>query len=168
MPFPPDTQFELERFYSVHQLRADGRPTATWERTNLTTVTVPYALTLAWDLSVTVKKVTVHRLVAPSLQEILAAILAHYGSLADVKRARMHLYGGAYNYRRIGGSSRLSTHAWGAGVDLDPDRNPLGKAYDEHEGMMPMAVVAIFEAAGWKWGGRFVTRPDCMHFQATT
>jgi hypothetical protein len=34
--------------------------------------------------------------------------------------------------------------------------------------MMPMAVVSIFEAEGWKWGGRFVSRPDCMHFQATT
>ncbi|MFN2446983.1 MAG: M15 family metallopeptidase [Vicinamibacterales bacterium] len=26
----------------------------------------------------------------------------------------------------------------------------------------------MFERAGWRWGGRFVSRPDCMHFQATT
>jgi hypothetical protein len=32
---------------------------------------------------------------------------------------------------------------------------------------MPMEVVRLFEAAGWKWGGRFQSRPDCMHFQAT-
>jgi len=33
--------------------------------------------------------------------------------------------------------------------------------------MRPMEVVAIFEAAGWKWGGRFTTRKDCTHFPAT-
>lgn len=167
MPFPPDTQADLETFYSRHELRPDGRPTAAWERANLTTFASPYALTLAWDLSVTVRKITSHRLVAPSLKQALQGIFDHYGSLANIKRARMHLYGGCYNYRRISSSSRLSTHAWGAGIDLDPDRNPLGKPYDEHEGMMPMEVVRIFESAGWKWGGTFQSRPDCMHFQAT-
>ena len=167
MPFPPDTQTDLEQFYSRHELRPDGRPTAAWERANLTSFDAPYALTLAWDLSVTVRKITCHRLAAPSLRLVLAGILDHYGSLADIKRARMHLYGGCYNYRRVSGSGRLSTHAWGAGIDLDPDRNPLGKPYDEHEGMMPMEVVRIFESAGWKWGGAFQSRPDCMHFQAT-
>jgi hypothetical protein len=34
--------------------------------------------------------------------------------------------------------------------------------------MMPRAVVDIFEAQGWKWGGNFSTKPDCMHFQATS
>jgi hypothetical protein len=31
---------------------------------------------------------------------------------------------------------------------------------------MPPPVVALFEAEGWAWGGRF-TRPDPMHFEAT-
>ena len=78
----------------------------------------------------------------------------------------MHLYGGCYNFRLIKNSNRLSCHAWGAAIDLDPEKNPLGVKYDESKGMMPRAVINIFEAEGWKWGGRFTKRPDCMHFQA--
>lgn len=165
--WPNDTRLDLDNFYSKHRLGADGRPTPSWQSNNLTRITLPYPMTLAWDLSVQVKKVLCHKLVAQSLQQVLAAILAHYGSVNEVKTARMHLFGGCYNYRPIAGSARLSTHSWGAGIDLDPDRNPLGKAYDADEGMMPLAAVNLFEAEGWKWGGRFVTRPDCMHFQAT-
>jgi hypothetical protein len=80
----------------------------------------------------------------------------------------MHLYGGTYNYRRISGSSNLSLHAFGAAIDLDPDHNPLGMPWRADAGMMPMEVVEIFEAEGWKWGGRFQSRKDCMHFQATS
>ncbi len=80
----------------------------------------------------------------------------------------MHLWAGSYNFRKITSGNRLSTHAWGASVDIDSEMNAFGKKYDESKGMMPMAVVKIFEAEGWKWGGRFGgNRVDCMHFQAT-
>jgi hypothetical protein len=61
---------------------------------------------------------------------------------------------------------RLSLHAWGAAIDLDPDYNPVGWAWRRDAGMIPMAVVELFEAAGWRWGGQFKGRKDCMHFQA--
>jgi hypothetical protein len=79
----------------------------------------------------------------------------------------MHLTGGVYNFRQISGSARLSLHSYGAAIDLDPAGNPLGRAWLADAGMMPLPVVAIFEAAEWKWGGRFKSRKDCMHFQAT-
>lgn len=167
MAFPADEQFALETFYGKHTLGQDGSPTAKWESDHLVRFLAPYPMVLAWDPTSKVKRVRCHRLVAQSLEQVLVAILAHYGNPTEVHRARMDLYGGVYNYRRISGSGRLSTHAWGAGIDLDPDRNPLGKPHSEPEGMMPLAVVALFEAEGWKWGGRFVNRPDCMHFQAT-
>lgn len=167
MTWPDDNAHDLNTFYGKHRLGPDGMPTAAWQRDNLTRISLPYPMALAWDLSVTVRKMTCHELVAESLTKIFGAILQYYGSEAAVKTARMHLFGGCYNYRRVGGSGRLSTHAWGAGIDLDPDRNGLGKPYDEHAGMMPQAVVRIFQAEGWRWGGTF-TRPDAMHFQATT
>jgi hypothetical protein len=126
----------------------------------------PYPLAASWDPAVTIKRLRCHRRVAESLREILRAILGHYGSLESVRDNRMHLTGGVYNFRRISGSARLSMHSYGAAIDLDPERNPLGKAWEP--GMMPMEVVQIFEDAGWKWGGRVAHRPDCMHFQATS
>ena len=168
MAWPKDTQADLSQFYSAHVLRPDGRPSPQWERDNLQTIDLPYPMVLAWDLSQQVRKMTCHKLVAGSMGRIFAAILAHYGDLDGIKQSRMHLYGGCYNYRRISGSGRLSTHAWGAGIDLDPDRNPMGKAYDEADGMMPQAVITIFENEGWSWGGKFKSRIDCMHFQATS
>jgi hypothetical protein len=76
----------------------------------------------------------------------------------------MHLFGGAYAYRTVRGSTRLSLHAYGAAIDLDPVRNPLHQAWKPLR-MMDLGVVETFEAAGWTRGGRFTSRPDCMHFQ---
>ena len=169
MPFPKDTQKELEAFYSKHRLKADGKPTAAWESANLVRFTPAYPLTLSFPPKTQVTKVRCHKKVADSLKRIFEQILQHYGSVAEVKRARMHLYAGCYEFRKIGGANRLSTHAWGVSVDIDSENNPQGKAHDESKGMMPMAVVKIFEAEGWKWGGRFKgERVDCMHFEATS
>src|SRR5918912_4269683 len=165
MAWPKDNRADLDAFYGRHVLGANAQPTSAWLSGHLKNFTAPYPLTLSWDLSVQVKKIYCHKLVGDSLLGIFEQILAHYGSFEEVKRARMHLYGGCYNFRLIKNSNRLSTHAWGASIDLDPGKNPLGKKYDETQGMMPRAVIKIFEAEGWKWGGRFQSRPDCMHFQ---
>ncbi len=73
----------------------------------------------------------------------------------EVRKARTHLFDGTYNFRKIRGANRLSTHSWAISIDIDSAKNPQGKPYDESKGMMPKAVVKIFEAEGWKWGGRF-------------
>ena len=169
MSFPKDTQEALDAFYSKHSLRADGKPTAAWESANLVRFTPAYPLTLSFPPKTQVTKVRCHKKVADSLKRIFEQILQHYGSVAEVKKARMHLYAGCYEFRKIAGANRLSTHSWGISVDIDSENNPQGKAHNESQGMMPMAVVKIFEAEGWKWGGRFKgKRVDCMHFEATS
>src|SRR5215210_6108052 len=137
MSFPKDTQADLDTFYSKHILGPDGKPTAAWESANLTRITPAYPLTLAFPPGTQVTKVLCHRKVADSLKQIFEEILQHYGSVAAVKQARMHLFAGVFNFRRVGGSNRLSTHAWGAGIDIDSDKNPQGKPHDESNGMMP-------------------------------
>lgn len=166
-PWPADDPASLAAFYGEHQLKQDGLPTAGWEQANLTAFFAPYPMVLSWEPTRTVTRIRCHRKVAESLKAVLQGILDHYGSVAKVRAAGMHLYAGVYNYRRISGSGSLSTHAWGAGIDLDPDHNPLGRRWQAGKGMMPEAVIALFEAEGWKWGGRFKQRADPMHFQAT-
>lgn len=166
MTWPRENPEQIEAFYGPLSLGTDGRPTRKWEADHLVSFTPPYPLALAWDPTRRASRVTCHKKVADGLGRIFDAILGHYGTAERVARARMHLYGGCYAFRRISGRTALSLHAYGAAVDLDPSANPLGKAYDPAAGMMPAAVVEIFEAEGWTWGGRFRTRPDCMHFQA--
>ena len=164
---PADTQAALEAFYAKHRLGREGSPTAAWESEHLRRVTPPFPLTLAFPPGTQVTRIACHKKVAESLLRVFERILEHYGSLAEVRKARAHLFGGCFNFRKITAGSRLSTHAWGVGIDMDPARNAFGVKHDESKGMMPLEVVEIFEDEGWKWGGRFRTKPDCMHFQAT-
>lgn len=160
-------QNEVERFYGKHKLGSDGLPTSAWESSNLTTASTPFPFRLSWDTKETVRKFRCHRLVRPSIETILEEIWELYGKdLNAIRESRVDLFGGCYNFRRMRGGSRLSMHSWGAAIDIDPDRNPLGKPYKESSGMMPMKVVEIFERHGWEWGGRWGNRADCQHFQA--
>ena len=165
-PWP--RQADVPAFFGRIELGADGLPTDRWQARMLTTIPLPYPMRLSWDLQTTVRKITCHRAVADSLTACLAAVLAHYGSLAAVQAAGLDLYGGCYNFRPMRGSHVLSMHAYGIAIDLDPEHNPQFARWKEDKGMMPMAVVDIFEAAGWTWGGRWTSRTDCMHFQAAS
>lgn len=167
MAWPAETRAEMDAFYGKHTLTSFGMPTQQWIKDHLTVIKSPYPMELSWEPGAVITRIQCHRLVADSLKRVLAGILDHYGSIARIRSARMHLYGGVYNYRKIAGSGNLSTHAYGAGIDLDPAHNALGTPWKPDCGMMPQEVVAIFEGEGWKWGGRFKNRKDCMHFQAT-
>ena len=126
---------------------------------------LPYPMRIAWETTTTVNRLSCHSLVKDSLRAILEGILAHYGNIAAVRAARMDLYGGCYNYRKMRGGSSWSRHAWGIAIDIDPDRNGLRTPWPG-EATMPLDVIEIFEAAGWKSGARAWSR-DAMHFQAT-
>lgn len=76
---------------------------------------------------------------------------------------RIKNYSGAFNYRAIRGSSRLSCHAFGAAIDFDAGNLPLGRGIPASE--MPQEVVDSFKAEGFFWGGDYTGRKDPMHFQ---
>jgi hypothetical protein len=81
--------------------------------------------------------------------------LAHEGLWPDLKT-----FGGGFVARQQRGSAdKWSTHAWGLAADFDVLNNPLGG-----EPRMSLAIVQIFEAHGFEWGGRW-RRPDAMHLQ---
>ena len=157
---------DLDSFYGRIKLGSEGRPTPQWESANLTMASVPFHLKLSWDEKVTIRKFTCHRLIRPVLETIFEEIWHLYGK--DVKaidEARVNRFGGCYNFRRKRGGASLSCHSWGVAVDIDPEKNPLGKPYKESSGMLPMEVVEIFERYGAEWGGRWGNRCDAQHFQ---
>lgn len=82
-----------------------------------------------------------------------------------------------FNYRTIAGTSKLSHHAFGRALDLNPVQNPIVKAgvispsgavYDPS---MPGTFraddpyVSLMKSRGWEWGGDWNEPKDYHHFQ---
>jgi len=83
----------------------------------------------------------------------------------------------AFNYRTVAGTKRLSRHALGLAVDINPFRNPVvydhgrisprGAVYRPGEpGVLTREhpVVREFLRRGWQWGADFKTMKDYHHF----
>ena len=135
------------------------------DTSNFTTIQLPYPMRIAWDTKMTVNKVTVHKLAAPSLSRIFQEILAAYG-LAEIQRLGIDLFGGIYNFRKMRGGSDWSVHAWAAAIDLDPARNGLKQTKKTAQFAKPeyKKMNDIFYKNGWYGLGREQDR-DWMHYQ---
>lgn len=82
----------------------------------------------------------------------------------------------AYNFRFVNGSTKLSDHAIGLAIDINPKQNPwvhpsafnLFKYVPGTKGTIEIdsAVIDIFKKYGWAWGGDW-KNPDYQHFFKT-
>lgn len=151
----------MNKLYGNPDTNGDGAADTAWAAKYLTTIVPPYRMVLAWDKKAVVKKITVNKGCADALLAALKGIRDLYGSQSAIEAAGMHLFGGVYNFRLKRGGKTLSTHARACGIDLNPEANGQGAA-----GNMPPSVVAIFDAQGAEWGGRWSGKSkDPMHFQ---
>lgn len=137
-------------------------------------------------------ELVVHRDAADDLVWVFSRLFAAGFPIARMERVER--YGGddrrsmaannasAFNFRRVEGSDRLSQHAFGLAVDLNPIQNP----WVRDDAVLPAAgadfldrgrgapgmierggpVVRAFEAIGWEWGGEWARYRDYHHFQA--
>ena len=82
----------------------------------------------------------------------------------------------AFNYRVIAGTDRLSHHATGRAIDVNPIQNPYvradgvvspaGAVYEPGtQGTVADEVVGVFKSYGWEWGGDWNDPKDWQHFQ---
>jgi len=84
----------------------------------------------------------------------------------------------AFNYRLIAGTDRLSRHALGRAVDINPRENPAiypdnrispagAVRQPEKPGTLTREhpVVRAFQEKGWRWGGEFTNLLDYHHFE---
>lgn len=83
----------------------------------------------------------------------------------------------AFNYRYIAGTKRLSNHAFGKAVDINPYNNPVvypsgkvspkGAKYDKSKPgtfYKDQFIVKEFLNRGWRWGGVWKKFKDNHHF----
>lgn len=80
-----------------------------------------------------------------------------------------------FNYRTVAGTDRLSRHAYGLAIDINPVQNPYctgdrispaGAVHDPSVSGTLYAghpVVLLFKELGWRWGGDW-TEKDYQHF----
>lgn len=159
------TQAECDAFYDNPRSRIDNsKPSSGWESANLVRVKPPFVI--RFEGKTVTAGVLIHKKCADSLARVFQAIWDAAGHDQKViDKWGVSNYGGAYNYRQMRGSSRLSMHSWGCAIDLDPDNNAFHDQ-DPHFAHVPQ-VVKAFEDEGWTWGGRWSGRSkDGMHFQA--
>jgi len=84
----------------------------------------------------------------------------------------------SFNFRRIEGTDKLSLHALGKALDINPMQNPViyphgvvapeGAQYQPQESgtfTADHAVVQEFLRRGWHWGGNFDQPKDYHHFE---
>jgi peptidoglycan LD-endopeptidase CwlK len=83
----------------------------------------------------------------------------------------------AFNYREVTGGGRLSNHAYGRAIDINPFLNPYfkgnlvlphGAKYDPSVAGTLTAdhpIVRAFLELGWVWGGSWTSPKDYQHFE---
>ena len=131
---------------------------AAWQKEFLTGVALPFPLTISWDHSQTVSLINYHKALAAVFGSVFSQIQN------DGLQNAITSFGGCFSFRPQRTGTKLSTHAWGIAIDLNPETNQQGTA-----GNMDPAVIAILRGAGFKWGGDWTGKTrDPMHFQFCT
>ena len=91
-----------------------------------------------------------------------------------------------FNYRVVEGTTKLSNHAYGRAIDLNPFYNPYvtykkdgsvkiypegSEAYADRDANFPYKIdendlaYKLFKAHGFKWGGDWNNSKDYQHFE---
>jgi hypothetical protein len=78
-----------------------------------------------------------------------------------------------FNYRRISGRGKLSNHAYGRAIDINPLQNPASGSSRKRINNIGLQgtlkpdgpVTDAFLRQGWAWGGRWKRHKDYQHFE---
>lgn len=139
-------------------IREDHTLDPRWQTEMLATISLPFPLPLAWDKSRSVERMTCHKLLGQTFADVFARIQS-----ANLQSA-ITSFGGCFSFRPQRTGTKLSTHAWGIAIDLNPESNEQGTA-----GNMVAGLISIFKVSGFSWGGDWQGKVrDPMHFQFCT
>lgn len=75
---------------------------------------------------------------------------------------------GGYNFRNIAGTGKLSNHALGRAIDINPKTNPDTGRGGALITDMPTGVGRMSDQFGLRWGGEYRSKKDAMHFEVAS
>lgn len=172
----PQTREELRRVYADYHYRIKWKKLpngdrrykgidilGSWVRDNIVRVRLSNGVS-----------VRLHRLIAEEFRELFeeAAEVSGYAPRVVQGFVPRHILWKPYTDR--GRERKLSLHASGLAVDLDPSKNAMFSPESVLWTEDGLKFVKVFEDRGWIWGGRFRYRKeagnaqrfgDPMHFQ---
>ena len=153
-------------------------------------------LHMGFDGNTHIGELVVNQSIAEDILEIMSQLYAQsypiekmvlidaYG--ADDERSMSDNNTSAFNYREIAGSSKLSKHALGLAIDINPKYNPYvkdsgtgellvspanGADYADRDGDFPYKIaegdlcLQLFQEHGFAWGGNWNSVKDYQHFE---
>lgn len=103
------------------------------------------------------------------IQSVIPIVRFKWSDVASIKVNNTS----AFNYRTISGTKKMSDHAYGRAIDVNPFLNPwVGKgkstrSYNPQvEGTLTANCIVVkeFKKRGWKWGGDWKSSKDYQHF----
>ncbi len=122
------------------------------------------------DIKIVFKEIRKEKFPIAKVVPIVAYTWSDSASMADDNTS-------AFNYRVIKGTDRLSNHAFGIAIDINPKLNPqiTKDAILPSNGSYRTAkagtitensfLVRLFKKLGWSWGGDWKSSKDYQHFE---
>ena len=158
--FPHEDMVNLIKFYGDPR-GSNGQVSKKWWADNIVKWVPPYQMYYSDGNKTKLKTMFLHKKVVGVFTSAYTEVASTF-TPKEIDMLRLNISGGTYNYRVVRGGSRLSTHAFGIAIDMDPARNPYPKAWKE--GMINREFCDILMKHGIWWRGHNGGK-DPMHFQ---
>jgi hypothetical protein len=106
------------------------------------------------------------------VDQLIKKISAELDEMPEMKKYIKNI-GGTFNWRKISGTNRLSTHSFGTTIDINTEFSDYWQwtchCKDENNDVryrnrIPQKIVDVFEKYGFIWGGKWY-HFDTMHFE---
>jgi hypothetical protein len=138
---------------------------------NLAKVKLGQPVNLSWKPNYEIRQFDAHRILVPHIEQIYKKLFALDKQI--IRHSGILIWGGCYNFRAVRGTEQrdnppFSTHAWGAAIDTDPERNGLFTRTDKANLAKPefASIHDIFRVHGFINLGTVKGR-DWMHWEAS-